>query len=104
VLATSAFNVIKDGWLAAPGVVFRGLLKEYGLSETLEHVLWVEPFACEQLSDVDLGEGIHAHRLLAVPIFEEERQFLVAEGYDALEKRFADAELEYFNLERPSLV
>jgi hypothetical protein len=104
VLATSAFNVIKDGWLAAPGVVFPGLLKEYGLSETLEHVLWVEPFAYEQLSDVDLGEGIHAHWLLAVPISEEERRFLVAEGYDALEKRFADAELEYFNLERPSLV
>jgi hypothetical protein len=104
VLATSAFNVMKDGWLAAPGVVFPGLLQEYGLSETLEHVLWVEPFAYEQLADVDLGEGIRAHWLMAVPISEAERQFLVSEGYDALEKRFEETELEYFNLERPSLV
>ena len=30
-LATAAFYVIKDSWLCAPGVVFPGLVSDYGL-------------------------------------------------------------------------
>src|SRR4051794_5912101 len=51
-LATAAFNVIKDGWLVAPGVVFPDLVSMYALSSTLRHVLWVEPFPYEQLATV----------------------------------------------------
>jgi hypothetical protein len=104
VLATSAFKVIKDGSLAAPGVVYRGLLKEYGISSTLEHVLWVPPFSHEQLADVDLGDGVRAHWLLAIPISEAERRFLIAEGYDRFEKLLAEHDVEYWNLSRDPLV
>jgi hypothetical protein len=104
VLAASALNVSDSGWLAAPGVVFPGLLVQYELSSTLEHVMWMEPFAHEQLTEVDLGDGVTAHWLMAMPISEAERQFLVSEGYDALENRFDEARVEYWNLSREPLV
>ena len=104
VLATAAFNVMKDGWLAAPGVVFPDLLSEYDLSETFRNVLWMEPFVHQQLSEVDLGDGLRAHWLMAMPISEAERRFLVSEGYFELERRFEAAQVEYWNLNREPLV
>lgn len=103
-LATAAFYVIKDGWLAAPGVVFPDLLSTYALSSTLPHLLWVEPFPYEQLSTVKVDDGPDVHWLLGVPISEEERRFLLDHGYDALEQRFVDADLDYWELTRESVV
>jgi antitoxin YqcF len=102
VLATAAFNVLKDGWLAAPGVVFPDLIAEYGLSETLRNVLWMPPAPWDALHAVDLGEGITAHWLLAVPISEPERQFLHREGYEAMDALLAG--VEYWNLDREPLI
>jgi hypothetical protein len=80
VQATAAFNVMNDGWLAAPGVVFPGLIAEYRLSDELAHVLWTPPAPWETLHPVDIDEGVTAHWLLAIPISESERELLVREG------------------------
>jgi hypothetical protein len=40
VLATAAFTVMKDGWLAAPGVVFPGAVAEYCPRATTPHLMW----------------------------------------------------------------
>lgn len=104
VLATAAFRVIKDGWLCAPGVVFPALLSDYGLSSTMEHVLWAPPSPWEELSSVEIVDDLSVHWLLAIPISEAERSFLVDRGYDVLEALLAEHEAEYFDLERESLV
>lgn len=103
-LATAAFYVIKDGWLAAPGVVFPSLLETYDLSSTLQHLLWVEPFPYEELSTVEIADGPDVHWLLGIAVSEDERRFLIDRGYDALEQRFADVDLDYWDLERDSVV
>jgi hypothetical protein len=103
-LATAALFVIRNSWLCAPGVVFPSLLSEYHLSSTLEHVLWVPPFPWEQLGAVEIGPGTRVHWLLAVPISEAERQLLDERGFDAFEALFAELEVEYFDLERASIV
>jgi hypothetical protein len=103
-LATAAFYVLKDRWLCAPGVVFPSLLKEYNLSSTLEHLMWVEPFPWEQLGSVDVGGGLTIHWLLAIPISESERQFLLDNGFWKLERLFIDREVEYFDLNRRPIV
>jgi hypothetical protein len=46
-LSSAAFFVIKDGWLAAPGVVFPGILTGYSMGTRMEHVLWYPPFPLE---------------------------------------------------------
>jgi antitoxin YqcF len=44
VVATAAFCVIKNGWLAAPGVVFPNAVREYLPETTVPHLMWTEPF------------------------------------------------------------
>jgi hypothetical protein len=103
-IASAAFRVIVDRWLCAPGVVFQGLVSEYDLSSTLQHILWVPPFPWEQLGAVELGDELAVHWLLAVPISEAERTFLNEHGYNVFEALMADRQVEYFDLERPSIV
>jgi hypothetical protein len=103
-LASAAFRVVIDGWLCAPGVVFPSLVTEQRLSSSLEHVLWVPPFPWEQLGSVDPDGGPIVHWLLAVPISEAERRFLVDRGYEHLEALMADRETEYFDLGRSSIL
>jgi hypothetical protein len=76
-LATAALNVIKDGWLAAPGVVFPDLLSEYDLSQTFRNVVWMP---------------------------EPEREVLFREGYDAFDQLLEQQDVECWNLNREPLV
>ncbi|MEU6130988.1 suppressor of fused domain protein [Saccharopolyspora sp. NPDC047091] len=99
-LATAAFQLIKENWLAAPGVVFPGVVKQFNLSDTLEHVLWAEPFPWEDLGSVEASQQITAHWLLAILISESERKFLQQQGYFALEALFEQHEIPYYDLDR----
>ena len=105
-LSTVAFFVKKDHWLCAPGVVFPGLIPEYrpGLSTTLEHVLFVEPFPWDSLSTVKISDDLSVHWLLAMPISEAERRFLLEHGYDKFQEMFEAHDVPYFDLERPSIL
>lgn len=103
-LAGAAALIAEQGHTAAPGVVLPSVLADYDLSETLEHVLLTDPFAYEELGSVEAPGGPDVHWLQAVPISESERRYVLAEGYDALEQRFEQAEMEYWNLDRASLV
>jgi len=104
VLASSAFAAINDGLLIAPGIVFEGAVSDYGLSESLPHVVWVPPFVWPELGSVSVTESLVAHWLLAVPISEVERLFLVDHGFDKFEKLLEDRDVRYFDLSRDSLV
>ena len=101
VVATTAFFVIKNGWAAHPGAVFPNVLGGYGLPSALAHVVLTPPFAWEGLSDAALIGGVDVQWLGVVPISEGEARIIAAEGFDAFETLFQDA--DYFDLERPPL-
>ncbi|MGV8082250.1 MAG: suppressor of fused domain protein [Coriobacteriia bacterium] len=103
-LVEAAFLIMKDKWICAPGVVFPNLVAEYALSRTMRHLLWCPPFPWEQLGSVDLGEGLRAHWLLAVPISDAERDFLFDHGYLELERLFEEKEILHYDLNRKSAV
>ena len=102
-LSTAAFYVIKDRWKCRPGVVYMDLLKMYKLSETLEHLLWVEPFEWESLGSVDAA-GLTIHWLLGVPISDSEDKYLRRNGFEKLERLFVDREIDYWDLNRQPVV
>lgn len=105
VVATSAFNVMKDRWLGAPGVVFPDVVGEYFPRASTPHVMWTEPFVFPELSTVTLeGVEFDLHWLHGVPITEQERLFLVANGFDALSARLEAADASYYDLYRESVV
>ena len=102
-LATAAFYVIKNRWKAGPGIVFPSLLKEYKLSDTLEHLIWVEPFEWTQLGSVDVG-GLTIHWLQGIPISESERHYLMENGYWKFEALMIDREVDYWDLNRRPII
>ena len=95
---------MKNRWLAAPGVVFPGLVNECGVASPLEHLMWAPPFPWEELGPVQVPGEVAVHWLLAVPISERERVFLVNHRFDALEQLFTERDVAYFDLSRPSLL
>ncbi len=99
-LADAAFQVLNDGWLAAPGVIFPDLVRNRQLSRTMEHVIWAPPFPWPQLGSVAVGDGLDVHWLMAVPISESERQFVLKHGFDEFESLMAKHDVEYWNLGR----
>lgn len=103
-LATAASFAQQAHWLAAPGITFPALVREYGLSDSLEHVLWVPPFPWDDLHGVAVSSELTVHWLLAVPIAESERRFLLDEGYPALEQLFEQHQVAYYDLQREPLV
>jgi hypothetical protein len=99
-LSTAAFYVMKNGWLAAPGVVFPGILTGYPLPTSMEHLLWYPPFPWEGLSAVAISDDLTIHWLLGIPIYESERRYLDEHGFFELENLFDEVGLSYFDLGR----
>lgn len=103
-VATAAFCVMKDGWLAAPGVVFPDIVREYIPSTTVPHVMWSEPFSFKGLSPMLVpGLDHEVHPLQAVPIAASEWQFLLENGFFAFTERLAAADAPLHDLHRASV-
>lgn len=103
-VATAAFCVMKDGWLAAPGVVFPNIVREYISSTTVPHVMWQEPSSFEGLSPMLVpGLDHQVHVLQAVPIAESEWQFLRDAGFLEFTERLAAAGVRHHDLLRESV-
>jgi hypothetical protein len=105
IVATAAFCVIKNGWLAAPGVVFTDAVAEYYPASTTPHLMWTEPFDFPELSTAHVDGVEHdVHWLQGVPLTESERTFLVDAGFDALSGLLEAAAVPYYDLSRHSVV
>lgn len=71
---------------------------------TLDHLLISTPYPLgPTFENCDHG-GAHAHFAWALPITAAERAFKIESGLEALEQRFEDVGLEYWNPVRPSVV
>lgn len=104
-VATAAFYVMKDRWLAAPGVVFPNLVGEYLPNASVRHLTWTEPFDFDGLSTfAPAGVNLPIHMLQAVPITDREYAMLRSDGFDALERALSAAEVRHYDLDRPSAV
>jgi len=100
VIATAAFSVIKDGWLAAPGVVFPDAVGMYFPHSTTPHVMWSEPFSYEQLSSVAISGIGEVHWLLAVPLADTEVEVLHTRGHDFLDALLGEHGVDHHDLYR----
>lgn len=80
---------IGEPWLEGSGCDAMLLSKPYPFGPELE--------ICE------IGEE-HVHFLWVLPITQAERQFAVSNGLEAIELRFEESGLEYWNIFRPSVV
>lgn len=102
-MATAAFCVMNSKWFCAPGVVFPDVLSMYSCSPTMKHILFVPPFLWEDELKTMKFETKNVAWLLVVPISEEEREYGIVNGFDALEDLLMGNKIDVFDLRRASV-
>lgn len=104
-LATAAFYVTKNRWLAAPGVVFPDVVMDYFPNAYVKHLMWVEPFDFSDLSNFSVdGFDLPIHGLQGMPITDAEWNLLQKQGFGALEHALKGANALHYDLTRVSTV
>jgi hypothetical protein len=86
------------------GTVIEDLRALRAISPTLRHVALVAPFLWDSFGGglaKDRAGGRDIYWLMALPIADEERDFLRGNGIDALESRFEEAEIDVLDINRP---
>jgi antitoxin YqcF len=103
VIASCAFNVA-SGFQISPGAVHPGVVEAYLPGLTMKHALFI-PLLLLWGQPMDNLEGPTSivTWLQIVPISDEEYKFAINSGSDSLESRFQAADIDVFDLERPSL-
>lgn len=105
IVATSAFFVIKDHWLAAPGVVFPGVVLEHVPTTTTPNLMWQEPFDFDNLATLEIsGVEPAVHPLQGVPLSDAEASYLREFGFNALTALLEEKKVDHFDLFRASVV
>jgi hypothetical protein len=103
VLATAAFFVMKDGWVASPGAVFETMVSMYPrLSRTLKHVFFVPPFLWDNLRTVELPSK-KVTWLQVIPISDGESSYRSVHGAKALQELFVVRNIDVFDINRRSV-
>jgi hypothetical protein len=89
------------------GTVIEDLRTLRAASSTLRHVALVAPFLWDSFGGglaKDRVGGTDIYWLMVLPISDAERDFLRGNGIDALETLFEEAEIDVFDINRPSVL
>lgn len=99
-LATIGLNRFLGDVELAPGTVLRTVFAQ--VSPGLPHALLVYPMDWgEELSRMRTSQG-DVFGLQVIPISDAEVNFLVQHGFEELDDRLAEAEIDYLDFNRPS--
>jgi hypothetical protein len=104
VLATCAFNAIKNAWQMRPGAIHNDVLRMYDISRTLAHVMFVAPFLWNDGPETLHLEGRTITWLMAVPISESELRYAERNGSDAMSVLFEDRQIDIFDINRVPVI
>jgi hypothetical protein len=103
-MSSSAFYIMRTGWLCHPGAVLQNSVEMYAPDLQLKHLYFTDPFLWEgRLETLELRTKTVAW-LLAVMITEAEYQHLKEHGDQALGALFEKEQIDIFDIDRPSVV
>jgi len=103
IISSISFAVVNDKQECYPDAVFKHVVTINEASETLKHVLLVDPFLWSaKLETLRFTQKATAW-LQAVPISDGELNYLEKNGADALHELFTKHQIDVFNLNRVSV-
>ena len=102
ILATTAFEIMKKR-KCIYGDIIQNVISEYSFDYEMKHVYLMNPFLWEGFKTLEFGNREIAW-LLIVPISEQEKNYAIANGWEALEDIFEKADIDIFNLNRKSII
>lgn len=103
ILASCAFNIIKDKDSCFPGMVYQNMIEEYYDGIEMRHIYFTSPSYWEYLDGFDL-DGNYVTWLFAIPISDNELDYLEKYGADEFENLLEDNKTEVFDLYRKSVI
>jgi hypothetical protein len=84
IIATCAFNIIISKYSCKPGTVYPNIIKDHYGNLEMEHGYFTPPYLWEDLQSIEDADKVVTW-LLAMPISNNEFEFLKNNGSDALE-------------------
>jgi antitoxin YqcF len=103
-LAACAFHIIHTGWLCRPGTVLKNANSECSEDTIFKHVYFTAPFLWEEsLRTLDFSTKRVAW-LLAIPITDQEYNFIRSHGDEKFEDLLELNEVDIFDLNRKSVI
>lgn len=101
-LCSTAFEIINRGSCDYGHVISNIPAEYFGVSE-MQHIYLMNPFLWDGFDSMDFEDKTIAW-LFIVPISNEENNYLLHNGWQALEEKFAEESIDIFNLNRKSVV
>jgi hypothetical protein len=104
IMATCAFNIMKQRWFACPGRLFPDVVSMYYPAFPMRHIMFQEPFPWDGALDTAELPAKTVAWLLVMPVSDAEMQYALSAGPDALGDVFKHEQIDIFDLERPSVI
>ncbi|TRW21064.1 suppressor of fused domain protein [Criibacterium bergeronii] len=102
ILATTAFKIIeRDN--CGYGHIISNVIEQYISDCEMKHIYLMNPFLWDRFNSIEF-EDRKVTWLLIVPISNEEKNYAVSNGGNALETKFEEADIDIFNIRRKSIV
>ena len=85
------------------GHIILNVVSEYYNNCEMKHLYLMNPFFWEDMKTIEFDDR-KVTWLLIVPISESEKEYAITNGYDALETKFEEADIDIFDLKRKSVI
>lgn len=102
IVATTAFEIMESG-NCEYGYIISDIVSQYIRDSDMKHVYLMNAFLWEELRSIEV-ENKKIAWLLIVPISDNEMKYALNNGYDALESKFEEIDIDIFNLRRKSVL
>ncbi|WP_250675743.1 suppressor of fused domain protein [Paraclostridium ghonii] len=102
ILATTAFEIMEKG-NCGYGHIISDVIAQYVVGSDMKHIYLMNAFLWEGFNTLEF-ENKKVAWLLIIPISGEEKKYALDNGYDALETKFEEMDIDIFNLRRKSVL
>lgn len=102
IISTTAFEIMEKG-KCRYGEIISNVISQYCKDSDMKHVYLMNAFLWDGFDTIEF-ENCKVAWLLIIPISESEKQYALTNGYDALETKFEEMDIDIFNLKRKSII
>lgn len=101
ILATTALKIMQNK-KCSYGDIIQNVISEYKADSEMKHIYLTNPFLWEGFETLEFSDRFVTW-LLIVPISDKEKDYAIENGWEALEKKFEEHNIDIFNLKRKSI-
>ena len=103
IISSCAFNIINDKYSCNPGTVYPNVISEYYPDAEMKHIFFTSPFLWDNIHSLEFDDKIVTW-LMAIPISDNEFDFLKSNDSDSLESLFEKNGIDVFDINRKSIL